>query len=277
MDREPSGSGLAEPPRFKIARPFSDFWPAERVVKAGRAVLDVLLPPQCPITGELVDQPGALSGKGWAQLQFIDAPSCDRCGLPFPYDPAPGGQLLCGVCARKAPAYDHARAALVHSDASARLILRFKYGDRTDGVAQFCRWMMEAGRDLWDEHDVLVPVPLHYGRLVRRRFNQAAVLASGLTKITGLASDPFLIKRRRATPQQKGLGYQARRRNVQGAFAVEKKRHAGIRDGRFVLVDDVLTSGATIEACARLLKGHGAQKVSVVTIARVVSEQKIPI
>ncbi len=277
MDREPSGSPLAESPRFNIARPFSYGRAAGRALKAGKAVLDVLLPPQCPITGELVDRPGALSGKGWAQLQFIEAPQCGRCGLPFPYDPAPDVSVLCGNCARKEPVYDLARAPLVYDDISARLILRFKYGDRTDGVAQFCRWMKEAGRELWSEHDVLVPVPLHYGRLVRRRFNQAAVLASGLAKTTGLTSDPVLIKRRRATPQQKGLGYRARHRNVQGAFTIEKKRHAGVRGGRFVLVDDVLTSGATLEACARLLKGHGAQKVSVVTIARVVSEQKIPI
>ena len=247
---------------------------------AGRLVLDTILPPQCPITGEVVDRTGLISASAWSKLQFIGEPQCDHCGLPFPYDPRPSGAvspIICGACSSKRPAFDRARAALIYDEFTARLILGFKYGDRTDGVKQLCRWMVQAGQDILQDCDALVPVPLHYTRQVSRRFNQAAVLAFGVAREVSCPVDITTLQRHRPTPQQKGLGFRARRKNVRGAFTIKENVKHRIQDKAIVLVDDVLTTGATVDACATLLKRHGARKLSVLTVARVVSELRVPI
>ncbi|WP_254424232.1 ComF family protein [Thalassospira marina] len=183
-----------------------------------------------------------------------------------------GRGALCGPCLRHIPPYDRARAALIYDDGSRDYVLRYKHGDRTDLTPLLARWMMQAGQDYWRDANLLVPVPLHRSRLLMRRYNQSGLLAAALSRQTGIEFAPDLITRKRKTRSLAGLGRASRQREVQGAFAVSDRRAAKYRlDGaKVVLVDDVLTTGATAAACARALKRAGAMQVDLITIARVV-------
>lgn len=235
---------------------------------AARAALDVLLPPQCLACGALVADPGTLCGPCWSRLRFLDGPACACCGLPFDYDVGEGA--VCGACAQLPPRFDRARAVFVYDDASRGLILAFKHGDRTDFAPAFGRWLARAGRPLLADIELIAPVPLHWTRLWRRRFNQAALMAHALGREAGITVVPDLLKRRKRTPSQGGLGRLARRRNLRGAIVCPSSRRPAVAGRRVLLVDDVLTTGATADACARALKRAGAAGVDVLTLARVV-------
>ncbi len=240
----------------------------------GRLVLDAVLPPQCLLSRELVSAPGELEASTWKKLHFLDDPFCQTCGVPFAVDPGP--EALCPSCLAQSPAYNCARAALVYDDWSKRLVLDLKYRDRLDGVSAFAAWMTRAGGQLLDGKSLIVPIPLHYSRLVRRKFNQSALLALKLASTSQLDVSPDLLVRHRRTPSQKGLSWRARRRNVAGAFSIRQNRKEVLQDRNVVLVDDVFTTGATVEACAKTLKRHGAKRVDVLTLSRVVSmEQRL--
>lgn len=249
-----------------------------RLRPAARLALDALLPPQCLSCAELVSEPGALCAACWSNLRFIAAPHCRICGWPFETDrqtgetmgEAPPGDLVCGACLREPPPFDRARAVLSYDDASRGLILGFKHADRTHGAPAFARWMARAGAELLLTADVVAPVPLHWSRLLMRRYNQAALLANGVAASAGKRSVPDLLVRRRRTPPQGKLSRAERLRNVAGAFAVRPSRLADVRGRRIVLVDDVLTTGATVGACAAVLRRAGAASVDVVALARVV-------
>ena len=146
--------------------------------------LDVLLPPQCLRCGAMVDAPGVLCAPCWERIVFLGPPECDSCGLPFEYDAGEGA--LCGACARQRPPYRRARAAMVYDDASRRLVLAFKHGDRTDTAPAFGRWLVRAGGDLIADADVVAPVPLHWTRLFARRYNQAALLGHAVGRLAGI-------------------------------------------------------------------------------------------
>jgi ComF family protein len=165
--------------------------------------------------------------------------------------------------------FERARAAFRYDEGSRDLILRFKHADRTDSSPAFARWMARAGDALLGDADLIAPVPLHWLRLFMRRYNQAALLASALAPLAGKPAVNDLLQRRRRTPLQGG-GVLARQRNVAGAFAVDPRRRAGLQDKRVLLVDDVLTTGATVSACASVLLRAGARAVDVLTLARVV-------
>lgn len=180
--------------------------------------------------------------------------------------------MLCGACLQEPPHYHSARAALVYDEASRGLILSFKHHDRTDVVPAFARLMAGAGEGVLARADVLVPVPLHPWRLFLRRYNQSALLAQALAK---MADKPVLcsaLRRIRATPSQGHLSRAQRFKNVQGAFVVPQKARAALAGKTVLLVDDVMTTGATASACAAVLGGAGAAKVDVLTLARAVRE-----
>ena len=232
---------------------------------ASRA-LDLILPPTCPITGERVEKPGHLSAKGWSQVRFIDDPVCARCGAPFAHDEGEGA--LCPACIAAPPAFDRARAAVIYDEASHKLIVGFKHSDRTELGPLFAGWLERAGAPLLREETILIPTPLHKRRLLARRFNQSALLAQRLAERAGAKLLSAGLKRVRATPPQKNLSAEARRRNVAGAFEVAADHKAEIAGAHIIVIDDVMTTGATLSAAARALKRAGAAKVDALVLAR---------
>ena len=239
-----------------------------RLAHAGKWALDAVLPPRCLSCGAVVSGDGALCPACWGRLAFIGAPQCGRCGLPFAFEAAP--DALCGECLRREPQFGRARAALRYDDACRPLVLAFKHGDGTHAAPAFGRWMAQAAGDLLREADLVVPVPLHRWRLFRRRFNQSALLARAVARSSGKPVDARLLQRRRPTPSQAGLSRTGRLANVRGAFAVADRDRRHLLGRSVLLVDDVLTTGATIGECARVLRRAGAERVDVVTLARVV-------
>lgn len=237
-----------------------------RLLRIGRALLDGVLPPRCLACGETIDEQDALCARCWSGITFFGPPWCAACGLPFPYPM--GANALCGACVRERGSWDRARAALRYDKNSRRLVLGLKHGDRTHLAPAFGRWMYRAGGEILAGADLLVPVPLHWTRLFQRRYNQAALLAQAIRSAGGppVAAD-WLVRRRR-TPSQGHLGPAGAERNVRGAFAVRAGR--SFAGKRVVIVDDVLTTGATVEECARVLRRAGAASVGVLTLARAV-------
>lgn len=234
--------------------------------RIARIATDALLPPRCLRCGAIVAATGALCPPCWESMSFLAAPLCERCGQPFDFEEHTGSS--CGACLAHPPGYERARAVFRYDDASKALVLRFKHGDRTGSTPAFARWMARAGAELLAEADIIMPVPLHRWRLWRRRYNQAALLGMELARLTGRPCVPDALQRVRATPSQGTKGRGERRRNVRGAFRVARPELVGNR--RVLLIDDVLTSGATVEECARVLRHAGAAAIDVLTLARVV-------
>jgi ComF family protein len=240
-----------------------------------RLALDLALPPLCPSCREPLGDGVGLCAACWTKLSFIEPPYCARLGIPFLYDPGPG--LLSMEAIADPPAYDRARAAVRYDDVARALVHNFKYGDRLDLAPLMGRWMARAGRELLAETDALIPVPLHWRRLWARRFNQSAALAAAIAQPNGVPVLHSALKRVRATVQQVGLSRAQRADNVQGAFAVPTEEKASVAGRRVLLIDDVLTSGATVDTCARALLRAGAAHVDVLTFARVVSPMRATI
>lgn len=237
-------------------------------------VVDVALPQLCASCREPVGDTG-LCAACWAKLSFIAPPYCERLGIPFTYDPGPG--VLSMEAIADPPAYHRARAAVRYDEIARTLVHAFKYGDRLDLAPTMGRWMANAGRPLLQDADALVPVPLHWRRQWARRFNQSALLSEVIAQASGVRVSHGALKRVKATPQQVGLSQSARAQNVQGAFRVPPEGKAEVAGRRLVLVDDVLTSGATLDACARALLRAGAAQVDALVFARVVAGARNPI
>ena len=233
---------------------------------------DLVFPPLCIACRE----PGGSTGfcaDCWSKIQFLDGPLCARCGTPFD---VPLGDALCAACLTHPPAFDQARAILRYDDTSRLPILALKHADRLDLVPGFALWLERAGRELLQASDLIMPVPLHRFRLWRRRYNQAAELARALSRRTGIASSNAALVRARPTPSQGSMASaKSRRRNVLGAFKVPDPKAVAGRS--ILLVDDVITTGATAEAAARALKRAGAAKVRLLALARVVRAAELPI
>src|SRR5882672_9014347 len=239
-----------------------------------KLALDIALPTLCASCREPVDGEGVCAGC-WARLSFIAPPFCPKLGIPFVYDPGPG--LLSMEAISDPPAYQRARAAVRYDDVARTLVHALKYHDRTDLAPAMGRWMARAGRELLEEADVLVPVPLHWRRGWSRRYNQSGALARVIARQTGVKVAADALRRVRPTQQQIGLSRSQRASNVQGAFKVAAERAAEIQGRRVILIDDVLTSGATTDACARALLRAKAASVDVLVFARVVDTYKAPI
>jgi ComF family protein len=222
-----------------------------------------------PVSGE------GVCAECWAKLSFIAPPYCPRLGIPFVYDPGP--ELLSMEAIANPPAYQRARAAVRYDDVARTLVHSLKYQDRTDLAPAMGLWMARAGRELLREADALVPVPLHWRRGWSRRYNQSGALARVIERQSGVAVTSEALRRVRPTQQQIGLSRSQRATNVQGAFKVDPSRQSLIQGRRVVLIDDVLTSGATVDACARALLRAKATSVDVLVFARVVESHKAPI
>jgi ComF family protein len=233
---------------------------------AARRVLDLALPPLCAACRDPVADRG-LCPTCWSKLSFITRPYCERLGIPFVYDPGPG--ILSMEAIADPPAYHRARAAVRFDEISRALVHALKYGDRLDLAPMMGRWLSQAGRELLADADALVPVPLHWRRLWARRFNQSAMLAAEVSSQTGVPVVTGALKRVKPTAQQVGLSRTERAANIQGAFRVPPDGKAAVTGRRLVLVDDVLTSGATVDGCARALLRAGAANVDVLVFARV--------
>jgi len=242
---------------------------------AFRLALDLALPPLCASCRAPLGDGVGLCAECWSKLSLIEPPFCARLGIPFTYDPGPG--LLSMEAIASPPAYDRARAAVRYDDVARSLVTSFKYGDRLDLAPMMGRWMARAGRELLADADALMPVPLHWRRLWARRFNQAAALAGAISEISGVPVMRAGLKRMRPTPQQVGLSRTDRATNVQGAFRVPPDDKAIVKGKRLVLIDDVLTSGATVDTCARALLRAGCAHVDVLVFARVVAPVRTPI
>jgi ComF family protein len=238
--------------------------------KLGRFVVDVILPPTCLACRAPVGEGGGLCPQCWIGAGFIERPYCERLGTPFPSDY--GGPLISPAALAEPPAYGRARAVARYGDVVRDLTHMLKYGDRLDLVHSLARWMTRAGAELLADADVLVPVPLHWTRLWQRRFNQSSVLARAVAKFSGVPAADHLLARRRPTPPQVGLARKERARNVQGAFEVPKASRVEVKGKKLVLVDDILTTGATVDACAKALLRAGASRVDVLVLARVVDQ-----
>lgn len=237
--------------------------------RLGRHLLDSLLPPQCLGCRALLGADVALCAACWSKIRFIGPPLCEACGLPFPGSTADAAGV-CGACLSHRRLTEQARAAVVYDDGSRSLILAFKRADRTDAAPVFAGWMARAGAELVAKADVLAPVPLHWSRLLARKYNQAALLAVAIGRLCGAVVEPDLLVRRRKTPSLGTLGPSARAEAVRNAIAVNPARARGLVGRRVLLVDDVHTTGATAEACARALLGEGAAAVDLLTLARTV-------
>ncbi len=240
------------------------------VSQTARLALDIALPTLCVACREPVDGDGVCA-QCWARLSFIAPPYCPRLGIPFVYDPGP--EMLSMEAIANPPAYNRARAAVRYDEVARTLVHALKYQDRTDLAPTMGRWMARAGRELLAEADVLIPVPLHWRRAWRRRYNQSGALARIIERQSGVKMGSDLLRRVRATDQQIGLNRAQRASNVQGAFQVPPERRGKVFGAHVVLVDDVLTSGATVDACARSLLRAKAARVDVLVFARVVDSR----
>jgi ComF family protein len=228
------------------------------------ALSDLIWPPRSLLSDAVVDRPGVIEPPLWAELNFLCDPMCFRCGFPLPDEIL--GEAVCGACAAREPAYDCMRAALAYDDHARKLVLSLKRAGRRDGLPVFASWMKSAAGALVEEADFVAPAPMHWRRLAERSFNQAAWLAKALARASGKPWRPSALRRVKKRRTQEGLSASERRRNVQGAI-----KAGGRFEGKTVLVvDDVFTTGATLEACARALRRAGAAKVHGVVLARVV-------
>ena len=227
----------------------------------------VLFPPVCPGCRRKVAEPGTLCGACWPKLRFLEKPWCEVMGTPFGHDFGAG--FLSAEAIANPPPFRRARAAVAYGGVARQMVQGLKYSDRTDLAPWMAGWMVRAAAELLADADVVVPVPLHWTRFLRRRFNQSAELARAVAAQTQKPFAPAAVKRVKATRQQVGLAAGERQDNVRAAFAVPEQAEIEVAGRQILLVDDVYTTGATVMSVAKALKKAGAAAVDVVTFARV--------
>lgn len=261
--------GYPQPPRLLYHPSVHAF-----LATAARALVGRVYPPSCPACGAATGEAHGLCAACWSRMRFIERPLCERLGTPFEVDLGPG--VLSPAALADPPVFARARASVRYDEAARSLVHRLKYGDRLDLAEALGRMMARAGRELLADADVVVPVPLHRGRLWRRRFNQAMALARVAARGSGVPVDPFLLARVKRTRSQVGLTRTQRRENLQGAFRVPDGARPRVQGKRVLLVDDVLTTGSTANAASRALLRGGAKAVDVLAFARVVAGDDEP-
>lgn len=231
---------------------------------------DVIVPPVCVSCRSALSDHHALCAACWRDVAFIRAPVCDRLGIPLPFDT--GSPSISAAALAEPPDFDRARASAHFAGTARHLVHAFKYADRQDVQVLLGTWIQSAGRELLGDAHLIVPVPMNRRRLFWRTFNQAAVLAHELGRRTGLPVSTSALRRRKATRPQVGLTRAQRRDNMEGAFVVLKRHRPLIEGHNILLLDDVITTGATVNSCARALKRAGATRVDVLAVALVAGD-----
>lgn len=238
----------------------------------GLMVLDILLPPKCLKCGSRVADAHNICPDCWKELYFISDPKCKGCGFPFGSefgaDYSLLGEAFCAACQKSPHFFDKANSALRYDDDSRSMILGFKHQDRTEYTQYFTKLLYQVGQSFWTDADIIIPVPLHRNRLLRRRYNQSALLSECLARKTGLMHYPEALVRIKNTPPQQG-NLNKRSKNVKGVFEANIK--IDLKEKNVVLIDDVYTTGSTADNCAKTLKRAGAKKVYLLTVFRVIS------
>jgi len=241
----------------------------------GRGLADLILPPLAHDSPEATASAG-LTPDAWSRIVFLEAPVCDGCGAAFEVDGGIFAAERCAACTASPYAFGRARAAFVYDEASRGLILRFKHGDHQPFAPLFARWIGRAAADLVADCDAIVPVPLHPMRLLSRRFNQSAEIARPLARLSSRDYLPDALIRIRRTDSQGAKSARGRRTNVKSAFDVTPAGTRKVRGRRILLIDDVLTTGATAEGCTRALVAAGARSVDLAVVARVRTARELP-
>jgi len=236
-----------------------------------QSVVEFIYPPRCLLCNTQVAEHEALCGWCWRETPFIGGTICDACGAPLPGEPLDEPEY-CDDCVKMTRPWKRGRAALIYRANARKLILAFKHGSRPELAAPVARWMMAVGRDLLLPGTLVVPVPSHWTRLLRRRYNQSALLADEIARRSGLESCPDALARKRRTRMQEGLSREQRFRNVAEAIVPHGRRGALLKDRNVLLVDDVMTSGATLAAASEACHVAGAREVSVLVLARVAKD-----
>ncbi len=241
------------------------------MVSALKSALHLIYPPRCLTCSELVDDDFGLCGSCWRDTPFISGLVCDQCGVPLPGEDT-GQTELCDDCLRIARPWVHGRAALLYKDLGRKLVLSLKHGDRSDLARPAARWMSRAAGSILRDNMLVAPVPLHWSRMLKRRFNQSAVLACAVAKQLNLPYCPDLLIRSRRTPSLDGLSFEARFGTTDGAITPNRTQ-AHRAEGRPVLIiDDVMTAGATLSASTQAAFAAGASEVCVLVLARVAKD-----
>lgn len=236
-----------------------------------QGALELLYPPQCISCHAPVQSDFGLCADCWRETPFVTGTVCDQCGVPLPGDDA-GERALCDDCMSIARPWGRGRAALMYRDNGRRLVLTLKHGDRMDLARPTSAWMLRTAQPILTPDMLVVPVPLHWIRLFRRRFNQAALLSRNIARSAGLDHCPDALVRKRSTGSQEGKTRDARFANLVGAFTVPRSRERRVEGREILLVDDVMTSGATFAAATEALFAAGARSVSVLALARVAKD-----
>lgn len=240
------------------------------VEAVARRCADFLVPPACVACRQPLASHNALCPDCWLQVDFIRPPLCDRLGIPLPYGLET--PMISARAAADPPVYNRARAVASHGGVMRELAHRLKYGDQQHVAPLLGRLLQDAGREMLGDCQLLIPIPLSRARLWRRGFNQAAVLANTLHRRSGVPYDPMLLERRRDTPSQVGMTREQRKDNMRGAFAIADGRSSEVADRNVLLIDDVITTGATIEAAARVLRRAGAARIDALSLTLVTDD-----
>ncbi len=242
----------------------------DRLSGIARLLLDIIYPPECPSCRTPVETVHNLCSECFAKLRLITKPMCACCGIPFVVPTGEDGK--CPECLAEPPAFDRTRSVMVYDGVSAPLIHALKFQDQWAGLERYTAMLCASGTELLAGADMIVPIPLHWRRLWRRKYNQSALLAYGISRQTNILCLPDLLWRTRYTKPQMRLKRSERAKNVRNVFAVAEKFSTSIKDKNILLIDDVVTTGATVAACAMVLKKAGAAQVNVLTLARTVKE-----
>lgn len=237
-----------------------------------QTALRLVYPPRCLCCGGLVEREFGLCAECWRGTAFIGGLVCDLCGVPLPGEAPPGDVVHCDDCMRVARPWSQGRAALLYRESGRRLVLALKHGDRQDVAQPAADWMVRAAEQILTPDMLVAPVPLHWTRMLRRRYNQSALLSTAVAKRAGLAHCPDLLIRHRRTPVLHGAGRDARFVTLNGAIKVSPGRRHRLVARKVLIVDDVMTSGATLAACAEACLVAGASQVFVLILARVAKD-----